>query len=1023
MKLPVIGAALTVVVGLAAAAAAPDVAWAIAPDKTPGRLSSESWQVKDGLPGDSVQALAQATDGRLWVATLGGLVRHDGWKLASLSVPETLARQASDVSMMVAARDGSVWLGSLHHGPMRFFEGVMRGFGPADGLPAGAVVRAFAEDREGHLWVATARGLYKFAHDRFTPHPVRGLDDLHTTALAIDADGTLWVGTRSGLYAVLGNGLQPAPGPAGGGLVSALHVAGRTLWVAVPGALVAIEDGQPSLTLRTAQGLPAASITGMAHDGDGNLWLASAAGLARVRQGAAQLFGVSDGLPAGEVTAVMIDRERGLWLGTRAAGLVHLTDRTLDTQAGPPGLEGREGFSLCEADDGAMWFGTRGHGAVRWKDDRATWYGEADGLPANQITALLPDGPDAVWLGTPEGLVRWRAGAAVEGKQARGQIEDPGIWPRRVRVLYRDRAGALWIGGDGLLGQFAAGKLTTFSPREGLVAGHLRVIAEDAAGILWVSGVGGVVRRAGTGFVKATAMATRNAGQVRSMLLDSSGAFWLTTGRAGLVRRLAGGELAFDAALGLEPEMLYGLLEDDDGDLWIGTNKSILRLTRSSLEAVAEGRLTTLQVASFETTDRRSGVVAAQLHQPSAWKTRDGHLWFLTQQGPVRIDPRRVPTNTVLPRVNVEAVLADGRPIVPGGLGRLARPPATLAFHYAAVTLLQPRKVRYRRWLEGHDRGWVDAGAERVAVYAGLAEGHYHFRVQASNNDGLWTERGATFSFVIAPPFYRRLWFYLLCALSLLPVAWFVHRSRLARLRARYVGALSERTRMARELHDTLLQGMSNVALQLHGLERHFADAPARPRRDFDLLRETVSQCLDETRRVVRGLRQGELTPGALGPALQRLARRLEETIAAPDVEGEERKRPVCEVQIEGRSRPLGHALEDELYRIGQEALTNALRHARASRITLRLGYEPARVRLVVEDDGRGFDEARPQGDITNGHFGIQGLRERAARIGGSLVLHSQPGTGTVVEVTVDTTGRRTAEPAPAAPVAGGGAP
>ena len=1012
MNLPaLIGGSLAAAIALAG----PRAARAIAPEKPPERLATESWQVKDGLPGDAVQALGQASDGRLWVATLGGLVRYDGFKLTSVPVPEALSARASDVSMIVPARDGSVWLGSRHHSPMRFGPGGARGFGPAEGLPTDAVVRALAEDGEGQVWLASSRGLFKFDQERFIPHPVHGLEELHATALAIDADRTLWLGTRSGLFTVHGGRLQPAPGLERTGPVTALHRAGRTLWAAVPGALVAIEEGQVVATLRSEQGLPAALISGMAHDGDGNLWLASAAGLVRVRQGEARLFGAAHGLPAGEVASVLIDRERGLWLGTGSAGLVHLSDRTLDTHAAPPGLEGRETFSICEADDGAMWFGTRGQGAVRWIGGRATWYGEADGLPANQITALLSAGTGAVWVGTPAGLVRWRPGAS---RHHRGKIEDPGIWRGRVRALYRDRAGDLWIGGDGLLGRLSEGKLTLFSPKEGMLAGALRVIAEDAAGVLWVSGGGGLVRRAGAGFVKATAMSGRTGGQVRSMLLDSSGAFWLTTGRAGLVRRLAGAEVAFDVGMGPEPDMLYGVIEDDDGDLWIGTNKSILRITRASLEAVAARRQHTLQVASFETTDSRRGVVAAQLHQPSAWKTREGHLWFLTQQGAVRIDPRRVPINSVAPEVNMEQVLADGQLVAASGLGRLNRPPDTLEFRYAAVTLLQPRKVRYRRWLEGHDSGWMDSGAERAAVYRGLPEGNYRFRVQASNNDGLWTERGATFSFVVAPPFYRRLWFYLLGLLALLPVAWFVHRSRLARLRARYVGALSERTRMARELHDTLLQGMSNVALQLHGLEKHFDDSPARARRDFDLLRETVSQCLADTRRVVRGLREGELAPGALGPALQRLARRLEDTVAPASAAGDAR-RAVCQVLIEGRSRALGHAVEDELYRIGQEALTNALRHAQASTVQLRLCYEPARVRLLVEDDGRGFDPDPLAPGSAGLHFGIQGLRERADRIGGSLALHSQTGKGTVVEVTVETAGRAAGSRAPAASVTG----
>jgi ligand-binding sensor domain-containing protein/signal transduction histidine kinase len=995
--------------GVVAALALPAArANAISPDKPPARLSIEDWQVKDGLPGDSVRAIDQAIDGRLWIATFGGLVRYDGIAFKAVAVPDELKLALADVNQVLAVRDGSVWLGSYHHGPMRFEGGTTRSFGAADGLPEGAVAEALSEDDEGHVWMASPHALWKYADDRFVARPVRDLAGVRITLLAIDAQGTPWLGTTTGLYAVVGDRLRRPDGIPITAPVTAMHIdARRVLWVAAGGELFAVEGGKVARRLDRTAGLPAVAIAHIEHDDDGNLWLASPAGLVRVREGHAGVFPLREGDPPDNVTAVKIDRERGLWLGRHAAGLVHLTDRTLDTHAGPPGLEGTEPLAVCQDDDGAMWFGTHGRGAVRWTGGRATWVTARDGLPADVVTAILPDGAGAVWLGTHEGLVRWHA----------GKIEHPGFWPGRVRTLYRDRQRALWIGGDGVVGRYAEGTLTTFTPREGVMGGHIRAMTEDANGVLWVSGVGGLVRRAGTGptagFVKATALPERPAGQVRAMLLDSEGGFWMTTGRAGLVRTLGGRSFAFDVRVGLEPDMLYGLIEDDGGDLWIGTNKSILRVSRSSLEAVAAQRHTAVQVASFETTDRRAGVIAAQLHQPSVWKERDGALWFLTSQGPVRIDPHAVHTNTTPPRVNVDAAFADGQPITPGGRARLPHPPQRLEFQYGAVTLLQPTKVRYRHWLEGHDQGWIEAGDRRVAIYGNLPAGSYRFRVQASNNDGVWNERGANFTVAIEPPFYRRIWFYLACALSLLPVAWLVHRSRLAGLRARYLGVLTERTRMARELHDTLLQGMSTVAMQLHGLANHFKAAAPAARRDFDLVRATVTQCLDETRRVVRGLREDERAQSAMGPgagtlgvALERLAQRLRAAVV-PGAAAGSGTAAICEVEVQGDPRPLPHAVQDELYRIGQEALTNALRHAEARRIELRLSYEAQLVRLVVKDDGRGFDPASVSDASL--HFGIQGLRERAARIGATLDVRSRDGAGTVIETVVETGTQMTA--------------
>jgi signal transduction histidine kinase/ligand-binding sensor domain-containing protein len=996
----VIGAVAVVAIGLGAGRAR-----ALTPEKSLAQLSIEGWQVKDGLPGDSVRAIEQASDGRLWIATFGGLVRYDGVTLSPVNPEDDLKLAVADVSTLLAARDGSVWMGSNHHGPMRFSAGVIRGFGEGDGLPAGTIPLAWAEDDEGQVWMASKRGLYKFANDRFVPRPVRGLGKVIPTALRIDANGTVWIGSTSGLFTVVGDRIEVPAGVDITAPITGLHIdRRRTLWVAAGVNLYALNDGKSARQGQRQWSAPA-PIAQMASDGDDNLWLATQAGLVRFRDGQLQPMGAGDGMPTGEVTAVLIDRERGLWVGTRAGGLVHLTDRTLDTHAGPPGLDGLETMALCEDDAGAFWFGTRGKGAVRWQRGEATWFDERSGLPTDTVTAILPakaghgEVQGDVWLGTTSGLVRWHA----------GKIEDPKIWPSRVRTLYRDRAGALWIGGDGVLGRYVDGALSRFTPKQGLMGGHVRALAEDEAGVLYVSGVGGLVRRSGDAFVKTTPLASKIAGAVRSMLLDSEGAFWMTTGRVGLVRVLHGRAVTFDAKVGLEPDMLYGVLEDNDGDLWIGTNKSILRVSRSSLEAVAEQRHTAVQVASFETTDRRAGIIAAQLHQPSALKASDGALWFLTQNGPVRIDPRAVHTNTVVPRLAIDAVLADGNPVAGGGRTRLAPRPARVEFQYSAVSLLQPGKVRYRTWLEGFDPTWVEAGDRRTAVYANLPAGAYRFRVQARNNDGVWNERGANFNFFVDPPFYAHLWFYFACALCGLPIAWLVHRSRVARLRAQYLGVLTERTRMARELHDTLLQGMTTVAMQLHGLRKQFADAPAPARRQLDVVHETVTQCLDETRRVVRGLRDDERSQGALGPALERLAQRLcdgaDRSGRASDDPG-----PLCDVQIDGQPRPLPHAVQDELYRIGQEALTNALRHAEADRIELRLSYEAALVRLVVTDDGRGFDPADLAAVADGAHFGLKGLRERAASIGATLDVRSKTGAGTVIEAVVE------AQPRPASP-------
>jgi signal transduction histidine kinase/ligand-binding sensor domain-containing protein len=974
--------ALTVAVWAATLLVAAPRAQGLGADKPLDRLAVERWRVSDGLPGDSVQALAQAADGQLWIATLGGLARWDGIRFTRVQGPADGRFVATDVRRLLAAWDGSVWAGSPYFPPLRFAADQ-----PADIDPAAwgrrSGVLAWSEDEAGTLWMLEGHELLRFADRRLTAQPAAGLEG-RPTEMHLHSGGTLWVGTDQGLFSlVAGRLVRFAPLV---GAVSAMHEDRRgVLWVAAGDRLWAL-DGSRTRSLGPADGLPRGPIDALADDEAGNLWLGAPTGLGRVRGDRVELFTTKDGLPEDDVTAVLIDREGSLWVGTRNGGLAQFSGRTLDTRGTPPELDGVEVLTVCEDAEGAWWYGTQKRGAVRVLRGRVDHVTRAEGLPSDHVLALLPGDGGEVWIGTTEGLRTWRKGVVV----------DPGIWKSATPALYRDRHGGLWIAGNSELGHLEAGKLTIFTAADGLPGRQVRAIAEDGAGTLWVSGLGGPVVRWENGrFVRPASLRGFRTSPVRSMLTDRSGAFWLSVDRSGLLRVGRDGVRLFDGRQGLEAEILYQLLEDDDGDLWLGTNKSVLRLSRAGIDAVREGRRATLEVVSFETTDRRAGVVASALRQPSAWKGRDGRLRFATQRGVVEIDPRQIRTNDVRPPVVIEQVIADGRAQPTSGEAHLPPRPGRLEIHYAARALLEPSKVRYRYRLEGLDPGWVEAGPGRLAVYAGLPSGAFRFRVQASNNDRLWNEDGATLQLVVASPLYRRPWFYGACALGLVPIAFGLYRVRMARLHAHYVGMFTERTRMARELHDTLLQGMSGIAMQLRAIRSRLDSAPEGPRRDLERLEDTVTRCLEEARRAVWDLRDQGRRDSALGPALARFARRLFRPV-----------RTGYDLKIEGPPRHLPNAVEDELFRIAQEALRNAVAHAQATLVRIRVCYDVDTVTLTVSDDGVGFDSSTSHPE-KSGHFGLAGLHERADKIGARLEIRSAPGTGTTVEVVAPAPGGR----------------
>jgi signal transduction histidine kinase len=383
--------------------------------------------------------------------------------------------------------------------------------------------------------------------------------------------------------------------------------------------------------------------------------------------------------------------------------------------------------------------------------------------------------------------------------------------------------------------------------------------------------------------------------------------------------------------------------------------------------------------------------------QPAGWRARDGRLWFPTSKGLVVIDPRRLPAAARPPRVMIEQVRAD-RAEVPLGPAMEAPPGrGELEFQYTAISFIGAENTRFRYQLEGFDRDWVDAETRRVAHFTNLAPGTYRFRVKAQSKDGVWNEEGASVRVRLAPHVYQTRWFLSLAALGALGLTFGVpllvlrgvHRMRVAQMRSRFAAVLAERNRIARELHDTLEQGFTALGLQLEAaLSRLGLRDAAQARRHLDTARHLLRHSQSETRRSIRDLRSTTLEGVDLATALSRAAEQISAGTLVRIV-----------VHIRGTARPLPHDVEQNLFRIGQEAVTNAIKHAQAREVNVELGFDPEGVELRVRDDGRGFDASAIA--IESGHFGVLGMRERAEQLGGQLRLESAPDRGTEVTVAV----------------------
>jgi signal transduction histidine kinase/ligand-binding sensor domain-containing protein len=939
---------------------------ALDPHKGLSACTVDVFGMRDGLTGAAVRAIAQDSAGYLWIAAEHGLARYDGTRVVH-------AARADADPMGFALRPSGDLLVLPGSGPLLCIQG-----GRAEPCmpappalpPSTPVTAAYAEgDR---LWLGADTDLFVFRGGALVErHSVEDVHAAEISTLGKDADGRFFVGGANGLFVETPHGFalwESDPGEPVTAHVRAMAPAvGGAVWVVTDGSLLHIGGGVTRTYALPPDGTyPQAAL----EDRDGNLWIGTPSRLLRFRDGHFSIFTEVDGLPDRDVTALYEDREGSLWIGTRSGSVAQFTDRTVETRTGPPSLQETSIETIAEQPAGTLWFATW-RGLTSFATGAERTYTRADGLPTEHVFSVYPGRDGELWVGTEAGLARFKDGRFEKIGSGR-------VYLGRVLSLYVDADGTLWIGTDRGLACRRAGRVTWIRNAADVPTSAVHGIAADGDGTLWVTGDSGLLRVAGGVLVRYRDDAGRTAEAEHGFYRDERGVLWFGVGAElaaldhGRLRRFAFGEAA--------SERIYQVQGDALGSLWLATNSGLVRVARSALGT--GGRI---PAPTFSLSDLRRLIEPRRSWTPGSWKATDGRLWFATLRGTASIDPSRARPSGPAPNVVIERLLADGRTartdeptIFPPGEGNVE-------IQFSALTLVEPRRARCRYRLDGFDADWVDAGPRREVRYTNLRPGRYVFRVEAGNADGVWNEEGAAFAFRLRPHFYQTWWFYALLAAAALAAVAGAHRSRLRRMRAQYVAVFAERNRLARELHDSLLQGMSASALELENV--HGEMAPSATRDRLAVVHDVLTTSLAEARRFIWNLRGQPEGTDDLGVALTRLARR----VGGDGIP--------CTVDVDGHPVRLSHDVQGALFRIAQEALVNAIKHSGARTVTIRLRYESAAVRLCVADDGSGFDLAHAPGPA-EGHFGLVGLRERAARLGGETVIDTNR-QGTTIDVVV----------------------
>jgi signal transduction histidine kinase/ligand-binding sensor domain-containing protein len=938
---------LTLAVALALEAGS--MALALEPTTPLANYSRQGWATENGLPQNTVQALAQTPDGFLWLGTEVGLVRFDGSGFAVFDQHSHPALPGNDVQCLLAAKDGSLWVGTSD-GLTRMKDAAVTTFTTANGLP-GNDVRALTEDERGTVVVRTMSGTANVSVGR------------------VEIANSVEPNTNAEFVALLPEGRMAQASKVSAELVL-----------------------QPKIEQRWSVGkeLPGTRIQALFADREGTLWIGTNGGLVRFAGGKLEKLPVTDPLASASVLAIMEDREGDLWVGTESSGLQILRDQRFRTLTTRNGLASDNTAAVVEDGVGTMWVGTSGSGVTALQSGKPprTWVVH-DGLLSDVVLSLAAAPNGDLWVGTADGLSRIRRGAVESFTSADGLPDD------FIRSLLADADGSLWIGTRrGLThwktpGNLSGQAMETFTTANGLGSDLVGAMARDSAGKLWVATLAGLARLANGSITNFTTANGLSSNVITAILARDDGTLLIGTQDHGW--NLWDGK-AFTPVKqdSLSGTAIHAILDDRLNHLWFATGGGVARCDCEHAMGQMQGADCAHWMEFGAADGLRSRETATNSH-PSAWRGKDGRLWFATPKGLVELDPAHFPVNSVAPPVAVERFAVDDADQALHAANASLKVPSGhnhFQFEYAGLSFVAPQKVRYRYMLEGFDHQWTDADARRNAYYTNIPPGTYTFRVQAANNDGIWNMQGAALEFELEPHFYQTVWFYVLLAVLLIGLVLLVLRLRLLRAQREFNAVLGERNRIAREIHDTLAQGYVGISVQLEVLSEllrlNKVDAAAK---HLNTTRGYVREGLADARQSIWALRSHDSGETTLPVRM----RRMVEQAGGHGLE--------AQFSIYGAYRPLPPGTEREILRVAQEAIHNVKKHAAASKLTVQLEYRPGEIALEVRDNGRGFEASIPQTDSQPGHYGLTGMRERAAAIGGSLEVASARDAGTTVRL------------------------
>jgi signal transduction histidine kinase/ligand-binding sensor domain-containing protein len=971
-----------------------------APSRTNAQMGQDFWGYKEGAP-EGVESLAQTGDGFLWLATETGLFRFDGIRFEPFRSPFGDKLLSTNVRTLFAPASGGLWIGYTFGGFSFLKNGRVKNYA-GEASSTGSVDK-FAQNGDGTLWAATTSGLWRLEDSLWHHLGPEWNAPVPTDDVGFDRNGIMWaIGENHLLVLFPGRKQFQTAMKTPSHEYFTFDADGKVL----TRPATSQQKSELNSNQRIAYPLFFEKSYGAIVDRMNGVWIASSGPpwiLVRMplSEGSSDVQKKSKGAGGetysaqGFLRARLVDREGNVWSGDKK-GLHRFFYTTLTREELPKELGESQYFSMAPDDHGAVWVTAGDNANPSHLCHVTTGQVELRKLPGSLIAFTYRSPDKTLWLGGTGGL--WRL---VGGNVVRVEIPKPASDQIHfLQAITEDRRGGMWVsfGRHGLY-RLADGVWTPYGGRDDLPKTGAVIEFTDPLGRVWF------------GFTKST-LAVLDDDRVQVFGPNDGVQVGNVTAIYGRGSEIwIGGEFGlqqfdhghFHNIRATEDDLLHGIsgiVETADGDLWLNALGGILHVPRSEISEALKNSAYPVKGEHFGTREGLPGHPFQLRPLNTAIEGTDGRLWFATSGGVVWLDSAHTTNNVPPTPVTIQSVSADDKNYQLVSELKFPAHTSSVQISYASVSLSDPEAIRYRYKLQEADKDWHEVATANPVNYRNLSPGSYHFSVASTDTNGVWSDKVATTEFTILPTFYQTVWFKGACVLAILGCIYLGYRLRVQQLsrqlRVRMYERIAERTRIAQELHDTLLQSFQGLMLRFQGANQILLSNPSQAKEALEGALDRADQALTESRQAIQGIRTDPFSDRDLEHALRAIMNDL-----AADEHITKGKRPTTSVVVEGKMRNVDPGVREEICKVAREAFRNAFTHGGAQHIESEIAFSNGFLRVRFRDDGVGIDSVVLKEGVPAGHWGLTGMKERAKRLRGNLNMWSKPGAGTEVDLMV----------------------